>query len=355
MGSVHDSVFYPYYRNLNPKQRGAYDEIFPHLEQAEKEFRLTGDYVQEDIFKAMKAIYADHPEIFWIDGSSQVGSRAGKAEIVKPGYNGLTLMLQSKRKALQKVVDDYIEGTKGLGMCEKEKYVHDRMVREITYKFNTYDQTAYAALVDKKAVCAGYTRAFQLIMQQMKIPCYHCTGTANGKGKWEPHSWNLLRLNLDWVNTDVTWNDCFEKLNSNVVSYTYFNCPDTTIAKNHKRGPESEFLPKCVSTKYTIQNVAGDVCVELEQIKQVGVTIDKVIKTKLDFMTAVGPLVKRDKKGTIKFSFAAHGKIVVDSGNDWFKDVMKMPGSYTGGWKLAGKSTDFKNGWYRVEYEIKLV
>lgn len=355
MKSVHDTVFYPYYGNLNAKQKNAYDELFPHIEQAEKEIHVTGDYAQEDVFKAIKAIYADHPEIFWMDGSSQVGSRAGKAEIVKPGYNNLTFMLQSKKKALQKVVDQYLEGVKSLSLLEKEKYVHDRMVREVSYEFHKHDQTAYAALVEKKAVCAGYTRAFQLILQKMLIPCYYCNGTANGKGKWESHAWNVLRLNADWVNTDVTWNDCFEKVSKNVVSYTYYNCPDSVISANHKRGPECQFLPKCISNRHMIQSTAGGVCVELEQIKQMGVSIDQVIKTKQDFITAVGPLVKREKKGSIKFSFAAQGKIVVDSGNDWFKEVMKQPGAYTGGWKLSGTCNDFKNGWYRIEYVVKFV
>lgn len=355
MASVHESIYYPYYGNLSDKQKSAYDELFPHIEQAEKEFNLKGEYVQDDVFKAIKAIYADHPEIFWMDGSSQVGSVAGKATVVRPGYNDLTFMLQSKKSALWKVVDNYIAESKDLDVFEKEKYVHDRMVREISYVYNKHDQTAYAALIEKKAICAGYTRAFQLIMQQMKIPCYYCNGTANGKGKWENHAWNVLRLKTDWVNTDVTWNDCFEKVSNNIVSYTYYNCPDSVINENHKRGPECQFLPICISKKHMIQSGSDGKSIELEQIKQMGVTIDKVIKTKSDFLVAVGPLTKRDKKGTVKFSFAAQGKSVVDSSNAWFKEIMNQKGSYTGGWKLSGTCNDFKNGWYRIEFEAKFL
>lgn len=355
MASIHESIYYPYYCNLSEQLKNAYDEFFPLIEQAEKEINVKGDYTQEHVFSAIKAIYADHPELFWIDGSCEVGLKGGKVFMVRPGYNDMTFMLQSKRNALQKVVDSYLEGANELETIEKEKYVHDRLVREVTYVFNKHDQTAYAALVEKKAVCAGYTRAFQLILQQMKIPCYYCSGTANGKGKWESHAWNVLRLKTDWVNTDVTWNDCFEKLSNNVVSYTYFNCPDSVINVNHKRGPECQFLPICVSKKYVIQSGTNGKSIELEQIKQMGVSIDRVIKSKQDFLIEVGPLTKRDKKGTIKFSFAAQGKSVVDSGNDWFKEVMSQKGSYTGGWKLSGTCNDFKNGWYRLEYEVKFL
>lgn len=69
--------------------------------------------------------------------------------------------------------------------------------------------------------------------------------------------------------------------------------------------------------------------------------------------TAYAALV--EKKGTVKFSFAAQGKIVVDSSNEWFKEAMKQPGAYTGGWKLTGKCNDFKNGWYRIEFDAKLM
>mgnify|MGYP006990155591 CR=1 FL=1 len=49
-------------------------------------------------------------------------------------------------------------------------------------------------------------------MTQLGIPCYYCTGFAG-----ENHAWNIIRLDDEYYNVDVTWDDTTPN------TYDYFN------------------------------------------------------------------------------------------------------------------------------------
>ena len=84
-----------------------------------------------------------------------------------------------------------------------ELYIHDALMSRITYDLRApLNQSAYSALVNDRTVCAGYARAFQYLMTQMGIPCYYCTGYAG-----ENHAWNIVKLDNEYYNADVTWDD----------------------------------------------------------------------------------------------------------------------------------------------------
>ncbi len=90
---------------------------------------------------------------------------------------------------------------------EKVKAVHDYMVRNVSYDLANLqagtipwvDYGAYGALVNKKAVCSGYTAAFQLLMERLGIPVTTITSSSMN------HAWNMIQLDDSWYHVDVTW------------------------------------------------------------------------------------------------------------------------------------------------------
>ena len=68
----------------------------------------------------------------------------------------------------------------------------------------------HIAIVNKKTVCAGYAKAFQLLLTKLNIPCYYIVGFAK-----EAHAWNIVKLD-GYYNVDLTWDDAKEQ-------YKYFN------------------------------------------------------------------------------------------------------------------------------------
>ncbi len=119
---------------------------------------------------------------------------------------------------------------------------HNRLSELFDYQRNPLDQSAYSGLVMNKTVCAGYARSFSYIMTRLGIPCYLCTGYAG-----EAHGWNIIRLEGDYYNVDVTWDDTSTEA---PYSYDWFNKTDSDYGSTHIRKSLSVYLPPCNGTKY---------------------------------------------------------------------------------------------------------
>ena len=89
----------------------------------------------------------------------------------------------------------------------KIKYVHDYICLSTEYDYAALEagdiggkyQTAYSTAVDYKTVCAGYTSLFAYYKQNLGIPCTYISN--------DSHAWNLLKVNGQCYQMDVTWND----------------------------------------------------------------------------------------------------------------------------------------------------
>ena len=124
---------------------------------------------------------------------------------------------------------------------ERELILHDRLADHIAYEDGDRVHDAYGALINGKAVCEGYTKAFQYLLQKVGIQSFMATGTGNG----DLHAWNIVRIDGKYYNVDLTWDD----VKSDII-YTYFNTTDEEIKSlSHILDKESEdFAPVCTST-----------------------------------------------------------------------------------------------------------
>jgi sorbitol-specific phosphotransferase system component IIA len=67
-------------------------------------------------------------------------------------------------------------------------------------------QSAYAALINKTAVCQGYASLFYYLANASGVDCRIVKGEAqNNKGVWEHHAWNLVKVGDKYYYVDVTW------------------------------------------------------------------------------------------------------------------------------------------------------
>ena len=87
---------------------------------------------------------------------------------------------------------------KGKTDYEKELFFHDYLIEHCAYHEDTGNWQAYTAagaLLNGKAVCEGYSRAFQLLLNQEGIDNYLMTGSARDpSGRVDGHMWNLITL-----------------------------------------------------------------------------------------------------------------------------------------------------------------
>jgi len=131
---------------------------------------------------------------------------------------------------------------------EKELYLHDALVKRVTYNDAAYAHNAYGALVNGVAVCEGYSEALQILLHRAGIPSFQAYGYANGG----PHAWNYVQLDGAWYHTDPTWNDPDDYL-----VHSYFNISEAMIAPDHSIDACNFPLPQCNSTEAFYYTVKG--------------------------------------------------------------------------------------------------
>jgi transglutaminase/protease-like cytokinesis protein 3 len=234
---------YPYRAMLSESQQAVYDQIYESVGELEKEVTLCRQLEQSSIKNVMNAVFNDHPEFFWLDTDYSYGyTSKGTVVSVTLQYNSTADSMQSSRTAFLEAASKIINTASTYAADEeKEKYVYKSLQNICEYDEDSeMNQSAYSALVLGSSVCAGYSRAFQYIMQQLNIPCYFCTGYANGGN----HAWNIVYIDGKYVNVDLSWDDSLGEI-SNTISYAYYNLSDKAFSVDHTRRELSLNLPKC--------------------------------------------------------------------------------------------------------------
>ena len=138
---------------------------------------------------------------------------------------------------------------------EKELAIHDYIVNNTSYdyerfKSNTLPDVSYTAagvLLNKTAVCQGYSETFMLLLNIAGIDCKLITGKANGID----HSWNAVKLDNEWYMVDSTYDDPITFTNgkrTEVLNYDYFNITSEQIAYDHTWNKDDH--PHALGTKY---------------------------------------------------------------------------------------------------------
>ena len=121
---------------------------------------------------------------------------------------------------------------------EKLKFIHDWIADNTEYlDDDTIDniRRADGPIINGIAVCAGYAFAFKYLAQSLGFDCIYVTGIGN-EGDTVRHAWNMVKLDGEWYNVDVTWDD------GNTVKYSYFlKGRDTFTASGTEHIPDSGF------------------------------------------------------------------------------------------------------------------
>ncbi len=100
---------------------------------------------------------------------------------------------------VNEILDYIIED--GMSDQLKVKAIHNYIVNNVEYDTSLSRFTAYDALYDGKAVCQGYTLLAYKMLNDAEIPT-RIISSAKMK-----HSWNLVKIDDQWLHMDITWDD----------------------------------------------------------------------------------------------------------------------------------------------------
>lgn len=274
----------------------------------------------------------DHPDVFWIDETEPYyyGENGGEMTILLNFKLSGDELSQAKSELDEKVKAALQGAPENASDYEKELYAHDYMIKACAYdeesvalhKNDTVranEQNAYGALVEGKAVCEGYTRAFQLLCNKLGVDCWVIQGQAQGfEGEENTnHIWNCVQLDGEWYYVDVTWDDCDDTESSLVTdagSHLYFNITTAELEKDHKIAPTyseysasdiwyNGYVPQCDSTDYgyftlnalAVDSLESDNCAEYLAKAAAGraQSCNYIIGDTLDFDSAYDEIVQR--------------------------------------------------------------
>ena len=232
-----DEEYYPYYALLDDTLRQVYRQVYANALELNTSFTPVASVTVGQAKNVVEAVYYDHPELFWLDAEfSAKYLGTGICVEITLTYNAAADNLETAKQDFDACAEEILSGAEELeSNYEKEKYIHDVLIQIVEYDSSAQmNQSAYSAMVLGKSVCAGYTRAFQYLLQKLGIPCYYCTGYAG-----EDHAWNIVKLGSIYRNVDVTWDD------TNPSTYDYYNKSDSEYASTHRRTDLAVYLPAC--------------------------------------------------------------------------------------------------------------
>lgn len=228
-----------------------------------------------------QAFYADWPEIFWArpvytmpyegaevcDGVGFVYNEhafsVAQLEQLESGetLDGKSALLAQNQTKFLDAASELIYGGKypSGGDYDKELYLHDRLLAHVTYD-DAYlnEQNAYTAIVEGKAVCAGYAFAFQYLLMRNGIESYYVVGTAgvDKAGKPVGHAWNIAKISGVWYYVDPTWDDSDDEY---APYHAYFNLDTDLLTRDHVLDPYpyNVTLPQCNELRWFYHRYNG--------------------------------------------------------------------------------------------------
>ncbi len=249
---VNDNTYY-YYNNLNETEKEAYVTMYSSFMNFEDSFVLKIE--GEKLKTVFTAVLYDNPHIFWVANDYQYVENNTSVTFT-PNYRQTQAEAQQITILLNRKIDEIVSHANTLKTeYEKELFIHDYICENTIYDKalgQAGGDSAYDSLLYGKAICEGYSRAVQILLDELDIDNYLVVGDGESNGKAEPHMWNVVEIDNMNYYLDATWNDSGT---DNSIVYFYFNVNDEMIKKDHFNiEPANNFCISDSAYYYVVEN-----------------------------------------------------------------------------------------------------
>lgn len=148
-------------------------------------------------------------------------------------------MLQKAKEIVKRVIKPEMTD------LEKELALHDYIVLNTVYDYENYlldkvpeeSHQPYGVLVNKVAVCDGFARTIQILLNMVGIESEFVHGDSDSEKGWYGHAWNIVKIDGEYFHLDVTFNNIDKddrKIKNDSITHTYFNISDRQISFDHR-------------------------------------------------------------------------------------------------------------------------
>lgn len=253
------------YSLLNENEKSVYNKVLDAISNFVAEVNaFEVAMTDEQMQKIVDYIQRDHPEIFWFRQGATIffdttTHIVNKLELT---YCLTREEAEKRREKIDAATKSFLTSvTDSMSDYEATLHIYENIIKLVDYdtiglerqqKANmTPDvpddlRSIYGVFVNKKAVCAGYAKAFQYLLNLCGIECTYVTS--------DTHAWNLIKLEGDYYHIDVTWGDGSDtkkdKPQTDTVNYDCFCITTEELARLESHTPDNSFpIPKCTATK----------------------------------------------------------------------------------------------------------
>ena len=195
------------FQALTENQKLLYQQILTGVSSLKEQFVVYGAH-KDDVEPTYHAVLTDHPEIFWVDGSTSFTYfELGNTMTISPGFSIPPDQVESTRAFIEEIADEFIaslpEGVDDYGIA---KAAYEFVINTTDYDVSvSQNQNIQSVFLQNASVCAGYARAYQYLLQRAGVFCSFVEGEIPSTG--EDHAWNIVRMGGEYTYVDVTWGD----------------------------------------------------------------------------------------------------------------------------------------------------
>lgn len=269
-------------------------------------------------------------------------------------YHSTSEQEQAVTDAIAPIVEDVLENCSS--DYEKVSAIYRFITDNVRYDFENSDDisytikySAYAALINKTAVCQGYTNLLYRLLLECGVDCR----TVDGIGNKQQHGWNIIKIDGNYYLADSTWDSqCVDS----GVGYEYFlrgsdNFGNHTLSEDYTTSeftsqypisrtdysPNHSFTDQWYIDRYATANQIGS---KSHHCLICGNKIDVTTVPYLDASIFLKNF--KSKKWSIDgINFVYSNGFMGDTGNGDFEQTGKMTRSMfvTVLWRIAGSPT----------------
>ena len=252
-----DAEYQEYYFNLlDEEEKKVYREMLQGIRVRQEEIYLTTTDGHV-IGKVYHAVLNDHPEVFWVHNRKKVYTTSYKGDDYcrfSPGYTYTEEEIAEITAAMNRALTEVnSQITDGEDTYDKVKMVYSYLIDLAEYEASDDDQNIAGIFWKKKAVCAGYARAMQYLLEYLNIPCIYVEGADRDSD--EGHAWNIVEIDGQYYYVDVTNGDQPEFLQGDAIQlaehktiiYDYL-CPFPTEYEKIYTASDEFSVPACTAT-----------------------------------------------------------------------------------------------------------
>lgn len=244
-----------------------YDVLLEGVSKVKKKIVIEYD-CSDVLFDTYTKLLLDHPEIFWVTRGSKYSTEENGKKVTitfTPEYYMSADEIKAGRDALELKKSEVLSGISvDATDYEKVLYIHDYIIDNTVYDSASADEndgsgkklsdavyksaSIYGCLIEGKAICTGYTAAFQYFMDALGVESGRISGNTP-EGSATGHQWNYVKVDGEYYYIDLTWDDPVQEDGSNVKRYTYFLVGEKELEITHIFGENAKKFG-CNNTKY---------------------------------------------------------------------------------------------------------